>query len=512
MLWRARQFSNSQLSKRFTTGALYIVADLLAAGFDLSETASFSSFLSLPRLLIYTMAPLILHNVPEDERYIGEDGVRRPYAVLFPVYAMQKHPNSARAQTDDYSPEGHASTSRVRKSAPETGSFGKPTRRGSQRSSKTATPAKREDPTILASDALFNGFFASQPLQGAESQARKPGMGASLSQTNLSATNVPADLAGSQLNRFKEPTEVILRGFLPSHQYAAIDSYERIAGRICEDYPRDPPHEQRRYQFDLRDRPSMQKPLTSEERAKALRFAGGEHWIKITFESAQAAEAATTNSPQKILGHMVYAELYRGVPPVEDVAVPAISSSSLNGGTKNQRHNSQPGSFLNGARRPSSTLPRSFITPEMSQVGPENPAMSPGGSNDSSHTLDSATLSTATMSSATASSTTIVGQPSEAMQVENSVFCRKIPAARRAQLMPAEQALLPQQSYSQRFLSNFGLAGWFKIELIGSQTPRLDNGEFDWATASLYWRLMWWLDSVFNLMGGEIAGSLDKED
>ena len=29
------------------------------------------------------MAPLILHNVPDDELYIGDDGIKRPYAMLF---------------------------------------------------------------------------------------------------------------------------------------------------------------------------------------------------------------------------------------------------------------------------------------------------------------------------------------------------------------------------------------------------------------------------------------------
>lgn len=32
------------------------------------------------------MPPLILHNVPEDELYIGDDGVTRPFAMLFPEY------------------------------------------------------------------------------------------------------------------------------------------------------------------------------------------------------------------------------------------------------------------------------------------------------------------------------------------------------------------------------------------------------------------------------------------
>lgn len=33
------------------------------------------------------MAPLILHNVPDEECYIGEDGVKRPYAMYFNTYA-----------------------------------------------------------------------------------------------------------------------------------------------------------------------------------------------------------------------------------------------------------------------------------------------------------------------------------------------------------------------------------------------------------------------------------------
>lgn len=32
------------------------------------------------------MAPLILHNVPDDECYVGEDGVKRPYAMIFNQY------------------------------------------------------------------------------------------------------------------------------------------------------------------------------------------------------------------------------------------------------------------------------------------------------------------------------------------------------------------------------------------------------------------------------------------
>lgn len=34
------------------------------------------------------MAPLILHSVPDDELYVGDDGIKRPYAMVFPQYGI----------------------------------------------------------------------------------------------------------------------------------------------------------------------------------------------------------------------------------------------------------------------------------------------------------------------------------------------------------------------------------------------------------------------------------------
>jgi hypothetical protein len=38
------------------------------------------------------MPPLILHNVPDEELYVGEDGIQRPYAMLFPGYVHSMFP------------------------------------------------------------------------------------------------------------------------------------------------------------------------------------------------------------------------------------------------------------------------------------------------------------------------------------------------------------------------------------------------------------------------------------
>jgi hypothetical protein len=103
---------------------------------------------------------------------------------------------------------------------------------------------------------------------------------------------------------------------------------------------------------------------------------------------------------------------------------------------------------------------------------------------------------------------TINGQPSSSFSggEPESTFCQRIPTAKRIQLLPAEQALLPQQSYSQRLLSKIPLLSWFSTDIIGSQVPKTETGEFDWAKASLYWRIIVWLDGItgwFDIVGGD---------
>jgi hypothetical protein len=393
------------------------------------------------------------------------------------------------------STDNNTGTSRARRAVPETGSFGKSTRRSK---SRTGTPAaKREDPTLTAADKIFSEFLVKPASAPSSENQRKSSLTVSASQPNHLAgqpTGLGDANSGSSQQRYvhQEPTEVILRGYKSTQQYAAIREYERIAGHICEDYPRDPPLSELKYKSSLgRDPTSLRsRPLTPEERAKALRFAGGEHWIKITFESAEAAELAVDSSPQVIMGHRVYAELYRGVPPSSDE--PVSATGNINGEPRT------PG------RKQSSTLPRSF-TPAMTQIGRGEYSYSPDGSLTSSQTLDTGTLSTTTATSSTAT-----GHPSSffgggAAEPE-SAFCHRIPTAKRIQLLPAEQALLPQQSYSQRILSKIPLLSWFSSDIIGSQVPKTENGEFDWAKASLYWRVVWWVDGLtgwFDVVGGE---------
>lgn len=417
---------------------------------------------------------------------------------------------------------------RSRKAVHETGSFGKSTRRTR---SKTATPAKREDPTLAAADKIFSSWLASQNQNAAQTTSapaaaqRKPSLLPSASSQNLSQTH--DESAGSSQARFfkqqRQPTEVILRGYRSAQQqYAAINHYEQLAGRICEDYPREPPVESRRYKSELRDPAfTRRRALTPEERAKVNRADSGEHWVKVTFESAEAADAAIFASPQTVLGHLVYAEPYHGVPPARDEAIPdpatvgsgfAEGGSALHRTASMRRHIGGRSALTAGFPQPSKPSEGADWSPSNSQVS-------------SSLTADTMTVGSTTGTS-TISSSTVTGrtpapmaaehqqqQQQEQQQQENrdDEFCRVIPTARKAKLLPMEQALLPAPSLTQRIANHIPFLRWFNGAMIGSEVPRTDTGEFDWARASLYWKLMWWLDFLLGLFGGEIRDA-DKDD
>lgn len=483
----------------------------------LFKTSTFHPFPCSPiiaqsrTLQIANMPSMVIHGVHEEELYVGQDGLQRPYGLILRYASSSSAMQTNLPELPDFSKtrDGNPASARPRRAVPETGSFGKSTRRSR---SRTGTPAakQREDPTLAAADAIFSQFFAQKTADKPESPQRKQSI-SSISQPSLSSAAPLAQIDGNGgPSRYakkeppKEPTEVILRGFKSSQQYAAIREYERIGGRICEDYPRDAPIEQRRYKSDLRDPASMRrKPLTAEEKAKAYKFAGGEHWIKVTFESAEAAEVAVEASPQTILGHVVSAELYRGVPPTADKANPVDGKQTQSLGVAS-------GSDARLGGRSSSTLPRSFATPSMREIGRGGSSLSPPDStNSSSHTLDTATLS---YTSGTASSATVTGfRSSEPGPAQGSpAFCSKyIPTAKRMKLLPAEQALLPQQSFSKRVMSKIPLISWLSADIIGSAVPRTEQGEFDWDKASLYWRVMWWVDKQTGWF--DICG-YDKED
>lgn len=366
---------------------------------------------------------------------------------------------------------------------------------------------------MQSADKIFSEYLSKQEQTSTTTGTqRKP--------SYLSQSTAADDSGAVQTPRIvQEPTEVILRGYRSSlQQYAAINHYEQLAGRICEDYPREPPIEQRRYKSELRDPAfTRRQPLTPQEKVKVNLVDGGEHWIKVTFESADAASAAIYASPQKILGHLVYAELYRGVPPMEDAAVLDMVGDA--GMLQDEQPLSRGPSLRGRLQKGKQTaLTKNWqSTPAAGRASGTDLGLhgSPSESRTSTQTIESATLSTATgtASSATVTGTALNGgvslnelpRPDDAgAEAQNGEYCRRIPTARRAKLLTAEQALLPQQGLIQRIGSRVPLIRWFSGSMIGDEVPRLENGEFDFARASLYWRLMYFLDYWFGLFGHEI--------
>ncbi|KAI1392592.1 uncharacterized protein F4822DRAFT_391488 [Hypoxylon trugodes] len=448
------------------------------------------------------MRPLILHNVPDEELYTGDDGVQRPYAMYWPEGGDRQR-NLPRTRAREVT---------------ESGSFGKSTRRS--RSRTGSAPPKREDATMQNADKLFSNYVSSRQQASNATTTATASSNAAPTQRKSSflgqtATQSQEDSASTtQASTYrKEPTEIILRGYSsPSQQYAAINHYEQLAGRICEDYSREPPIESRRYKSDLRD-PALtrRQPLSSTERVKVSRVASGEHWVKITFESAEAAEAALYASPQKILGHLVYAEPYIGLPPKEDAAVLDIAGDT---------GMLDPFRSRGRARRPSQprmekapSFPRSLSTPNVERAGKQNE--SPTGSQGSTQTMDTATASTATVTGIPAGLGNFPEgadqQPQNQEQGADGAYCRRIPEARRVRLLPAEQALAPQPTLQQWLLSWIPLIGWFGGSMIGNEVPRNEIGEFDFNRASLYWKLMFFLDLWFGLFSRELVSG-DKDD
>lgn len=449
------------------------------------------------------MAPLILHNVPDDECYVGDDGVKRPYAMIFnqsaaPNRMIFSNPQAPNPLNRNDGPTGNT---RSRRTATETGSFGKSTRRSR---SRTGTPARgtRENPTLAAADKLF-GDWVSNNNASSNNAA-----------TQRKAAGLAQDEPAPQRAVKSTPVELMLRGYRSSEQqYAAIAHYEDLAGLILEDYPRDPPTTQRRYKSDLRDPAfTRRRNLSAEERSLVNRADGGEHWVKVTFESAEAANAAIYASPQKILGYLVHAEPYRGFSPARDEACP--DGDLLDGGLP-RSHSMPAGLGGTPGRRPTNGgMPTSFSSRLLDLNSPDT--------RHSSETLDTATLSPSRASTGTvqdpfsasmAATFSSSAEPKPAVEIppEDSIFCRRIPTARRARLLPADQALLPQQSVMQRFVSAVPFIKWFSGSMIGNEVPRMETGEFDWNRASLYWKIIWWLDATFGLFKGDVC-NVDKDD
>ncbi|KAL9579963.1 MAG: hypothetical protein Q9212_004777, partial [Teloschistes hypoglaucus] len=431
--------------------------------------------------------PTQFHGVPYEERAIDENGNRLPWALEWP--------------------EGHPNARGQRRRPVETGPFGKSMRRkgsarASLRATRTATPAKKE-----SSSSAVDGFM--RGLQEDKRRAELYGEGIDPSASYAAQKDTITATAS------KEPVYVSLYGFSSDTQWRAISHYEKVSrGMICETYDRDPPNEARRYPTAF-SALENRRPLTTLEKKMSMLYKGGQAWIRVTFDSAAAAERACYYSPHLIQGHWVYAEPYvDGVIPNHDEPIP-LKPEEREGDTTSAKPSHIPthkttqslgSAFARNMHtqqgQANSTLPTSFVPNTASQQESPQPLQP-----------ESSSPSTASSATATAPSTAtggtnirqrVFGQWSSQQsasgrprQGNTGPFMTHFPDLPRIPLRPAHEAFLPQPTRMERTLAWLEQRHLFPGDFIGNGPPRLENGDFDYANASFYWRFFHWIDSTF---------------
>ncbi|MCJ1285216.1 hypothetical protein MMC26_004555 [Xylographa opegraphella] len=424
--------------------------------------------------------PTQFHGVPIEERAVDAQGNRLPWALEWADDNPGARPQK-RQQEDK-------------------GSFGKSTRRrGTLRATRTQTPAKKENPTL-------DGFEAALNFDAQNVSHDRPLLG----------VQVPTDpVHSSAPSVVNEPTQVMIYGYAPESQWAAIHYYESVSGgMICEDYEREAPDERRRYQLGLGcSGYTLPRTLTKAERALASQYKGGHCWIKVTMDSVEAANSAIYGSPHLIQGHWVYAKLYTGEKYDLDKPIPMMNDERQDGHLRGLQPSTrlvQPSnaSFL------TSMKPRSAGPARFSATSPRSNGTNTDGAGDSQQIDEGVSPSSSTVSSATAISPDqfearprTVSRSDSQRPTDITLTSTKqpprtfthFPDTTRTVLKPVTEAFLPQPSWSEKAFRRLTRSGWVSGDIIGFGVPRLENGDFDWSTASFYWKICYWVDTRFGM-------------
>ena len=383
----------------------------------------------------------------------------------------------------------------------EKGPFGKARKRGVSRS-KTPNISSAHDIAKQENLKHIDDIFAQYKAEDRQKSVRKSSASqvpVSVSATNLlDAGGIPASFQPvTSTSGVKIPKEVILYGFGKDQQWAAISKFEEISrGTIYEEYERQPSDPRYGLSFST-SRPADFSKLSSSQIAKINEYVGGDHWVKVTFDSAEAADRAIHwGSPHTIWGYEVYAEAYRGVGPTQgDKAIPA-GSLSLTASPNTISSATMPGSTsLSSMTASSATAPMPRPTPRRTskpRLGEWNeafdeevPPQMPMSMGEPVSVPQGQTLAQTTSTQLRQSGKSTLRLKSKAVKVgkfqDGKVF-------------------LPTRPKWQETLGQFPIIGWVVGSgngLIGDQVPRDASGQFDHATASLYWRTWYMVDACF---------------
>ncbi|KAF1997674.1 hypothetical protein P154DRAFT_524559, partial [Amniculicola lignicola CBS 123094] len=415
----------------------------------------------------------------------------------------------------------------------EKGPFGKARKRGSSRQ-RTPQITKKEDQVKLDNlrviDSIFNRPNAPQDeQQNKESmRGRKPSGPSSSLPASASAPNLGMDAglgasfqAGASAGaQSKEPTEVMLYGYGREAQWAAIAHFEKVSGGIIyEDYDRVPPTSKYNLTLSLQKAASY-RALSKTAIRKINDYVGGDHWIKVTFDSPEAAERACHYSPHIIQTYTVFAERYRGTGPAQDKAFRASAGAHLSQAASPNTNSSNTLPF--GASPSSHTASSATATtsrgPSIPRQASEplfpNPFDSPSPPRRLSlvhkgplNPRPSDSTAVRQPPTSTSTSTGLRSQP--APPTGRSTL--RVRGAKPAVLLPPEKAFLPAAPRWQQTLGSWPVLGWIvgaDHGMIGDRVPRKEDGSFDGEKASLYWRGWYAVDCC---LGTDFCGVREAE-
>lgn len=413
----------------------------------------------------------------------------------------------------------------------EKGPFGKARKRGTSRA-KTPTTKSAADEAKLenlrAIDDIFGRFKADEDQKRSISSRPNAALPPSASAPNLidASNGLSTSFAAGASNATglnREPKEVILYGYGSDAQWAALSYYEKVSnGMIYEEYDREPYNPKFGYSF-MSQRASHYQTLSKSALRKVNEFVGGEHWIKVTYDSAEAAERACHYSPKSIQGWLVYAEMYRGTAPVGgDRAIRAeaggasqsASPNTVSSGTVGIRGASQSSTTTSSATATAS-IPASESLLSRSVTEPAFLRQSNAFSSQNSDTgIDRAPVPASQSASQSQSqSLTHASLSSTALNPRSSRATLRLKGAnvKPAVFLPQEKAFLPAKPRWQQTVGSLPVIGWVIGSghgIIGDHVPRKEDGTFDLAGASLYWRVWFMVDNCF---GTDFCGVRDAE-
>ncbi|KAF2830032.1 hypothetical protein CC86DRAFT_392040 [Ophiobolus disseminans] len=405
----------------------------------------------------------------------------------------------------------------------EKGPFGKARKRGTSRA-KTPTANSALDEARQLNDKAIDKIFDQVKRDESSRRSIRGASGAvgalppSASAPNLlDASGMGASFqAGASTNTgAKEPKEVILYGYGHDAQWAAIAHFESVSnGLIFEEYDREPWNAKAGMSFSgfNASRASSMRSLNKASLQKVNQYVGGDHWIKVTFDSAEAAERACHYSPHNIQGHTVFAEPYRGTGPtggdkplranVGGALSQTTSPNTLSSGTLGGRDSSITASSATVTDSvPASTgnLTRSNTTPMFRTAGAfpqDNLPLAPIPQAQPPQTSSSTTTTTTTALNPRSARATL---RLKGANVKPAIF------------LPQEKAFLPAQPRWQQTVGSLPMIGWVFGSgqgIIGEQIPRKEDGSFDAKAASLYWRAWYAADQCF---GTDFCGVREAE-